>query len=185
MSVEKTAIRVATIGAFPETLTDLLERRLAAVYSRGVVRETTDFDLDVALDTARHQYDSTILLETLHAGLPADESKVIGVTTVDLFIPVFTFVFGEAQLGGRVALMSICRLRNGFYGLPDDQSLLEERAVKEAVHELGHTFGLVHCANPVCVMNASPGVEEVDIKGYDFCHSCRRMINARGFVTPH
>jgi archaemetzincin len=94
------------------------------------------------------------------------------VTDLDLFIPIFTFVFGEAQVGGGVALMSTHRLHQEFYGLPEDTRLLFARAEKEAVHELGHTYGLAHCRSFDCVMHFSNSVEQVDLRPGDFCQSC-------------
>ncbi|MEE9271047.1 MAG: hypothetical protein V3V49_12390 [Candidatus Krumholzibacteria bacterium] len=94
----------------------------------------------------------------------------------DLFIPVLTFVFGEAQLNGRAAVASMYRLRDSFYGLPDDRNRLIERLQKEAVHELGHVFNLAHCNNYSCVMHASNGVEEVDLKKVTFCRGCRNDL---------
>lgn len=179
MTRESSAIRIAAIGTVSPALIDLIERRVAEVFGVAVSRYAPGFAPDVAFDANRQQHDSTLLLEALLNGLPGDQSRVIGVTEFDLFVPVFTFVFGEAQLRGRVAVMSVCRLRNSFYGLPDDYDLLGSRAVKEAIHELGHTFGFVHCHNPACVMSASPGVEEVDLKQEDFCGACRRTLVTR------
>ena len=75
-------------------------------------------------------------------------------------------------------MVSTYRLRNDLYGLPADERLLAARLEKEAIHELGHTYGLVHCADPVCVMRASTYVEEIDLKTADFCESCRRAVRA-------
>ena len=78
---------------------------------------------------------------------PEGENRLLGITDVDLFIPMLSFVLGQAQLGGPTAVVSVARLRQEFYGLPPDLPLLRARAVKEAVHEIGHTFGLTHCAD--------------------------------------
>jgi archaemetzincin len=105
--------------------------------------------------------------------------KVLGVTSLDLFVPVLTFVFGEAQLNGTAALVSTFRLNETFYGFPPNEALLEERLIKEAVHELGHTFGLIHCRDFACVMHSSTSVEEIDVKGKEFCGSCRKILRER------
>jgi archaemetzincin len=94
----------------------------------------------------------------------------------DLFIPILTFVFGEAQLGGTASIISIARLRQSYYGLPEDQALYYHRAEKEALHELGHTLGLIHCPSYECVMHFSNGIEEVDLKGDRYCPSCSAGI---------
>ena len=91
---------------------------------------------------------------------------------MDLAIPVLTFLFGQAQLDGPVALLSLCRLRQEFYGLPADEALLRERAAKETLHELGHTFGLTHCSDMRCSMSLSTDIALVDAKGGRYCPRC-------------
>jgi len=85
-------------------------------------------------------------------------------------------VFGEAQLDGACAVVSTHRLRQEFYGLPSDPKLLSERLLKEAVHELGHTFALTHCADYRCVMAAAHAVEWIDVKKNHFCKDCRARV---------
>lgn len=175
MTGESGQIQIASIGSVSPDVIETVERALHRNFDAPVARHTVLFDPRVAFDAVRKQYDSTRMLEALHREVEGD-AKLLGITDLDLFVPVFTFVFGEAQLGGRVAIASLFRLRNGFYGLPDDEDLLVERLVKEAVHEVGHTFGLVHCDTPTCVMHASTAVEEVDVKGARLCRSCRSAI---------
>lgn len=136
------------------------------------------FDPEIPFQPARSQYNSTLLLAQLLRDREDEAERVIGVTAVDLFIPVLTFVFGEAQLGGRAAVVSIHRLRSEAYGLPSDERLLAERLDKEAVHELGHTYGLVHCDVPDCVMRSSTYVEEIDFKSAEFCPTCLAEVRA-------
>jgi archaemetzincin len=100
----------------------------------------------------------------------------LGVTDLDLYIPVLTFVFGEAQLAGGRAVVSTLRLRQEFYGLPADPELLGERLLKEALHELGHTYGLRHCPDYTCVMSSSNGVERIDLKSAEFCPTCAQLM---------
>lgn len=133
-------------------------------------------NLSDVYDGKRQQYNSTkILLKLLEFNVGAN-CKILGVTDVDLFIPIFTFVFGEAQLGGSVALVSTHRLRQQFYGLPDDKNLFFSRCEKETAHELGHTYGLRHCSNYDCVMYFSNSIEQVDVKASTFCSSCRNLL---------
>jgi len=95
---------------------------------------------------------------------------------VDLFAPGLNFVFGQAAVGGRICVVSLARLRPSFYGEEDDEDLLRLRAIKESVHELGHTFGLEHCPHRECVMHFSNCLEDTDIKGVFPCPSCRRVL---------
>lgn len=152
-----------------------LEIHLAEAFGLDVERRRPWFDPERAFDPSRGQYNSTLLLAQLQ-GAPPAATRVLGVTSVDLFIPVLSYVFGEAQVPGRAAVMSLHRLAPELYGLPADQERLTERAAKEAVHELGHTFGLIHCRQPECVMRSSTYVEEIDLKGARFCAECRRAL---------
>ena len=129
-------------------------------------------EVDFAYDAARDQYASTAVLESLTRALPADAAKLLAVTGRDLFIPVLTFVFGQAQLNGRVGVVSLARLRQEFYGLPPDPAVFHQRARKEALHETGHMFGLVHCADAACAMSLSTGVRQIDRKEASFCRPC-------------
>jgi archaemetzincin len=128
-----------------------------------------------AYDSRRNQYHSTAILSALQP--LANGSRILAVTGLDLFVPVLTFVFGEAQLAGNCAVVSLHRLREEVYGLPPNPPLLAERLRKEAIHELGHTFGLRHCDDWRCVMTSSHSVEWLDVKTADFCPACRKVID--------
>jgi len=138
-----------------------------------------DLTVDVAPSYAsdRRQYHATLILAALLRELPRPDDKLIGVTNVDLFIPVLTFVFGQSQLGGAGAVMSTHRLHPDFYGLPPNEELVVDRAVKETVHELGHALGLVHCQDYRCVMSVSTYVEDVDLKTAQYCARCKSQID--------
>jgi archaemetzincin len=130
---------------------------------------------DKGWDQHRNQHLASMLL----AGLPTPGSgdRVLGVVDVDIFAPGLNFVFGEADITGRRAIISLQRLRQEFYGLPRNEDLFKERMLKEAVHELGHTYGLVHCPNPACVMHFSNSLHDTDFKGRDFCPACKARLN--------
>jgi archaemetzincin len=135
-----------------------------------------EMDLPRYYSADRGQYNATLILAGL-LRLHADaEAKIVGITRVDLFIPVLTFVFGQAQLEGPGALVSTHRLRNEYYGLPRDEERLIERTIKEVVHEAGHSFGLVHCPDYSCVMHAATYVEDVDLKSAHFCPHCESLL---------
>ena len=170
-------IYVAPIGEPPAEIVQAVVLRIAAAFAH-VETVHPIVDLDGAFHPARRQYDSTRLLEAL-ARVPARADwRVIGVTDRDLFIPILTFVFGEAQLGGAAAVASLYRLRNEFYGLPPDPGAVVDRLVKECLHELGHTFGLIHCEDYTCVMHASTSVEDIDLKGTEYCARCAQRVAA-------
>jgi archaemetzincin len=111
------------------------------------------------------------------ADLPGDGYlRLLGITDVDLFTAGLNFIFGQAFIGGRECLISLARLRPSFYGQPDDADLFRERVIKEAVHELGHTFGLSHCGDPQCVMMFSNSLTDTDRKSSTFCLNCESSI---------
>jgi archaemetzincin len=138
------------------------------------------FDPETAFDVSRGQYNSTRMLKQLLLDPQEPADRTLGVTSVDLFTPVLTYVFGEAQLSGRAAVVSVHRLRTEVYGLPPDEALLFERLHKEAVHELGHTYGLLHCSSIRCVMRASAYAEEIELKNAAFCEACRAHLDKVG-----
>ncbi len=135
-----------------------------------------DLDMNLFFSEERNQYHSTLILAQILGYLPDDGDKILGITNVDIYIPILTFLFGEAQFKGKGALVSTYRLKNTFYGLPDNDNLLYERTLKEILHELGHTLGLVHCPNFECVMNSSTYVENIDLKLARFCKDCQEQL---------
>jgi archaemetzincin len=136
-----------------------------------------DFDIDNSYSNERAQYFSTQIIAEAIKKTDELNGKVLILTEVDLYIPVLTFVFGEAQLNGKHSIVSVCRLHEEFYSEKTDENLLKVRTMKEIFHELGHNFGLKHCADWDCVMHSSTSIEEVDIKGNYYCKKCEREIN--------
>ncbi|MBI5502691.1 MAG: archaemetzincin family Zn-dependent metalloprotease [Deltaproteobacteria bacterium] len=170
---------ILPIGAADPALIEFLSLTVGQAFGRDVRAGWAAMAPDFAYDPVRRQVHSTMLIDRIEAMPHAGDPKVLGVTEADLFIPIFTFVFGEARLGGRAAVMSVARLRESHYGRDDDPRVLYRRAEKEALHELGHTFGLVHCLDYGCVMHFANTVEDVDIKGDGFCAKCERRLATR------
>jgi len=144
-----------------------------------IKRISVEMDLELFYSPDRGQYHSTLILAQLIKHLPEENAKIIGITSHDLYIPILTFVFGESQLEGSAAVISTYRLHNEFYGLPANRELLITRTGKEALHELGHSYGLTHCADYRCVMNSSTYVEDIDLKEGRFCDDCQESLGVR------
>lgn len=171
-----TTIHLLAAGRGDSTRLESLTAHLRQALAMPVKVDLPLLSLDFAYDPSRGQYHATVLLRELTNRKMSHTGRLLAVTEVDLFIPVLTFVFGEAELGGRNAVISTFRLRNEFYGLAGDDARLHERLAKEAIHELGHTFGLVHCPQPDCVMRSSTYVEEIDLKSERYCLDCLGVI---------
>jgi archaemetzincin len=169
-------IDIVPIGEVEETLLSFLRHTLFQTFNIETRIRNCRFDLSVVHDPIRNQYNSSGLLLQLINDTPPDTLRILGVTELDLFIPIFTFLFGEAQLNGIGALVSTHRLHNQFYGIPTDHELLKNRLLKEGIHELGHTFGLIHCFTLKCVMKSSTYVEDIDQKSLNFCRACKEGI---------
>lgn len=133
-------------------------------------------DLTPAYSKDRNQYYSTAIISRASELTARIEGNIILLLQSDLYVPVLTYVFGEAQLNGRLSIVSLCRLHEEFYTGISNEELFNKRALKEILHELGHNFGLFHCRNWDCVMHSSAGIEEVDIKGNSYCSSCLNSI---------
>ncbi len=165
----------------PIGLLDELAASLASVFRVSCHVSTDVLDVTFALEPGRRQYHSTAILRAMVPLAQNPDIRLLGVTGLDLFVPVLTFVFGEAQLGGRCGLVSLHRLREEYYGLPENPPLTAARLVKEAVHELGHTLGLRHCPDWQCAMASTHSVERLDVKEGRYCESCSAAI---GDVFP-
>jgi archaemetzincin len=172
-----TTLRLLPVGPVAALLHDLGPALAGAFRVRCDVLPVV-LDPDFAFHAERQQYHSSELLHHMQACVPPRSWRVLGVATVDLYIPILTYVFGEAQLEGPCAVVSLHRLRQQFYGLPSDPALEFDRLLKESVHELGHTLGLRHCADYECVMSASHAVEWIDLKTAEFCPRCQSLAGA-------
>jgi archaemetzincin len=159
--------------ADPE-LMDHVRLHLARAFGRPTVRWDGTERPRHAFDPKRKQHASKTILRWLLERGPAT-GKVLAVTDRDLFIPILTYVFGEAQLGGRAAVVSVARLVEDLELV--GSAVLVERLAKEAVHEMGHVFGLLHCSSEGCVMGRSPAVREVDDKSSELCDECRARLD--------
>jgi archaemetzincin len=169
-------IRVVAMGNAEPRFLAAARAALAREYGIAIQDARVRIDPSFALHPERNQYHSTLILEHL-AKLQDDGGALVAIGEIDLFIPILTFVFGEAQLAGRCAVVSYHRLLQEFYGLPRDDRLATERLAKTAVHETGHIYGLTHCDDYECVMAASHSVEWMDLKGPALCAACRASVS--------
>jgi archaemetzincin len=179
MKLERATIAMVPIGSVPAGLPAQLADRLAVVLGRNVVVGEGIALPATGYEAHRRQYRGGAILGTLRRLSPPTAGRVLGLIDADCYAPGLNFIFGQAGVNRREAFIALPRLRPSFYGLPEDLQLFGQRALKEAVHELGHTWGLAHCPDPQCVMHFSNTLHDTDVKGTDFCPRCQgRLVKA-------
>jgi archaemetzincin len=168
-------IAVSPVGRRTAALAPAVCKAIEHVYGRRTRVVPLLDSLDFAYDAQRGQFHSTPILERLAALAPQWALRVLAITTDDLFIPILTHVYGEAQLGGTAAIVSIHRLSEGLPAL-DADAVFNTRLAKEAVHELGHTFDLRHCKDKACSMHYCRSLFDVDQKKKEMCRYCAVLL---------
>lgn len=169
-------ITLISFGYFEKGLLDFIIKDVKREFSLPVRIREGYLDLSDFFDVTRKQYDANRLLKEIDSRFATDTSKTLGLFNVDLFIPILTYIYGQAFLNGRSGIASLYRLSNERYGMKPDKKLFVDRIRKEVIHELGHMFGLIHCQNPVCVMRSSTYVEDIDQKNSVLCLHCRAEL---------
>ena len=172
-------VRLLPVGKVERSL---LEGLRSGISKRLKIRcELAEVELDPVLcyHPERQQFHSSEILQSMHVMPRPKDCHLLGITGVDLYIPILKYVFGEAQLGGPCAVVSFHRLRQEFYGLDRDDALLAERLLKECIHELGHTLDLRHCQGYRCAMASAHAVEWIDLRDISLCESCQAQVDSR------
>jgi len=175
--LDSQGIILVSCGLFEKKLTRRVTEDVSREFHYPVNLKECSLDISEFYNPGRRQYDANALLKMISEKAPRDAVKILGMLRVDLYIPILTYIFGQAALNGYAGIASLYRLRNEHYGLEPNYELLIERFSKVIVHELGHTFGLIHCNNPICVMRSSTYVEDLDQKHKQFCHRCMAELD--------
>ncbi len=169
-------VYVCPLGVVDEDILEIVARSVVEFLKMPVRILPAMGEPTYAYDKRRGQYDSKRILKRLMANCPRGTFRIMGVTRVDLYVPILTFVFGAAQLSGRSAVISTGRLNPLFHQEPENRQLFLARVKKTAVHELGHSLGLVHCRDRRCVMFSSTRIEDTDLKESRFCYTCGELF---------
>jgi archaemetzincin len=176
IKAERMVIEIVPLGKIDDFVLKNLQKNLAEVFQAKVsVGEEGDLPED-AFDARRKQYLSLPILLRLTESRKQEGQKILGVMDEDVYTPGLNFIFGQADSAAGVALISLKRLRQSFYGIPEKESLFFERTLKEAVHEIGHLLNLGHCSDPRCVMHFSNSLADTDRKGYTLCPACQKRL---------
>ncbi|MCM8787351.1 MAG: archaemetzincin family Zn-dependent metalloprotease [Candidatus Omnitrophica bacterium] len=168
------SLEIITFGNIEEAVLNYLSKNLEEIFSTKV-NIGGSYDIPrYAYAQMRDQYLALLILNALQT--PKENQKILAIIDKDLYAEGLNFVFGEAEPKKGVCIISITRLRQSYYGLEEDRELFLKRALKEAVHEIGHLFGLNHCSNPKCVMHFSNSLLDTDRKDYHFCNNCIKIL---------
>jgi archaemetzincin len=169
-------VRLVAVGALPVDFTAALAAHVSRRVEASCRWEHAASEPDLPRIPERDQLDADLLLQRLEARPVEPGTVVVGVTSFDLAIPIFTFVFGRARTLGHAAVVSTARLTPDFYGLPPEPEQTLRRTTNEVLHELGHAAGLRHCTEPACLMRFAGTVEQVDVRGSVFCSRCAEHL---------
>lgn len=172
-------VRLLLVGKVESSLLDELRSGISKQFKVRCELSAAGLDPILAYHAEGQQFHSSEILRRMQALTRPKDCHVLGVTGVDLYIPILKYVFGEAQLGGPCALVSFYRLRQEFYGLAADETLLGERQLKECIHELGHTLDLRHCQDYRYAMASAHAVEWIDLRETAMCESCQSQVESR------
>jgi archaemetzincin len=179
MRSQEKPVGVVPLGEVPEIALKVIAAHISGYFDLSVKILPPLEHPDYAFDERRFQYDAGIILKAFESIQFKGHDKVIGVLNLDLFVPIFTHVFGEAKQGGKFALVSLFRLGKNPDGSPSPSSLIFERAAKVALHELGHLFNLFHCRGKNCLMHFSGGIQDLDETPIYLCRYCSTYLKDR------
>jgi archaemetzincin len=170
-------VHLLPVGNIDRALLESLSRSLPECLPVRCGILASPLDPGAAYHAERQQFHSSEILQRMQP-LATGSWRLLAIADVDLYIPILTYVFGEAQIAGSCAVISAFRLRQEFYGWDADEDLLRQRLLKECVHELGHTLELRHCQDYRCAMASSHAVEWIDLRESTLCESCRSRVEA-------
>ena len=171
-------VLIVPIGAFDTDILQAVEKMVGMVFDLPCRIEALLNTIRFAWSPEREQFHSTAILARLTENVPDDTFKILALTQEDLFIPILTHVYGEAQLGGTSCIVSTHRLSSGISPTVQRDRYLD-RITKESAHELGHTFDLRHCKDHQCLMHYCRSIGDVDGKARQFCRYCQVMLDDR------
>lgn len=171
-------ITLISFGFFSDDFLTSVAEAVNHEFHYSVSTKEGHIDLSEFYDPVRRQYNGVKLLKEVEFIYSTGSAKTIGLFSVDLYIPILTYIFGQAFLKGSTGIASHYRLSNERYGINSDNNIILDRFKKEVIHELGHTFGLIHCHIPTCVMRSSTYVEDIDQKSGNLCINCRKEMDS-------
>lgn len=170
-------IKIMSLGEVENQVLEYLKENLPAIFGAQLSQAEALAIPEKAFNFSRNQYHASVIIQSLSRARRPPGTLTLAVIDKDLYVPGLNFVFGLADRLRNICLISITRLRQSYYGLPEDKDIFLKRTLKEAVHELGHLLDLEHCPNPRCVMHFSNSLSDTDRKDYRFCSLCQKQLS--------
>ena len=170
------SIALTKMGRIPYTALRVIAANLQTLLEASVEMLPAMAIPEEAFQRHRCQYDAGLVLKYLSRFSFPNHSRLLAITDVDLCTPIHTFVFGEAQLGLSLAIVSDFRLKHREDGIMASEGTYYERLAKVALHEIAHTFSLYHCETPKCLMRFSYGLSHLDELDIFFCERCSFVL---------
>jgi archaemetzincin len=178
MSLLKSKIVVVPMGEVDFMLVNRLASAIGPVFNRSVDILKGMKMPSEAYNVVRNQFYAQVILSKIERSKANSREKVIAVCEEDLYLPDEPFVMGWVDRLSGTAVVSLFRIRQEFYGLPEDESKVYPRLYKEAMHRIAHLFDLTECRNPKCVNYFSQIMLDIDNKSDKFCDICRRQLTS-------
>ena len=175
----KAKIVVVPLGEVDFMMVNRLATNIGPVFGRSVDILKGMKMPDEAYNVVRGQYYATILLNKLERVKANQKEFVMGVCEEDIYLPDEAYIIGHSDIIGGTAIVSLFRIRQEFYGLPEDEMKVYTRLFKQSVHQLAHLFDMTSCRNPRCVNYYSQNMMDIDIKGEKFCDICKRQLTEK------
>ncbi|MCG6911195.1 MAG: zinc metallopeptidase [Deltaproteobacteria bacterium] len=177
MSADRPCIGLIPMGDIPDMTPKVIAAHISGYFDLSAELMPPMKNPAHALNRRLLQYDAGAVIKHMEAMSFGAFDKVVCIMDVDLFLPVFTHIFGEARQGGRVALVSMFRLRENEADTVAPSARTLERVAKVSLHELCHLYGLTHCEDSRCLMHFSGNLADLDRSSFNLCRYCRRFLN--------
>lgn len=169
------AVTIFPIGEIDSSILDFISKSIDETFPLTTTRlPNHNLSSIIPFSQYGNRYNSTSIFHYITKNISVDTLKLLAITEADLYSPIFSTLYGEAQLGGKCALVSLYRLRQEYYNLPPDQNIFLSRLYKVVIHEIAHTFGLIHCIDKNCIMYPSSNIIDIDVKSPLFCPTCHQ-----------
>lgn len=176
MVFRKAKIVVVPLGDVDFMMINRLATSIGPVFGRSVDILKGMKLPEESYNVIRNQYYSSIIFSKLERIKANPRELVLGVCEEDIYLPDEAYVLGHSDPVLGTTVISLFRIRQEFYGLPEDEMKVYSRLFKQAVHQLSLLFNISACKNPKCVNYYSQEMFDIDNKSIKLCDICKRKL---------